>query len=168
MIVLGFDISTTVAGWAFSEDGKILDAGFINISKLETNKDKSFLVISEIEKRPIFNQIDHINMEAALSGFSGGMTSRQDIIKLSRFNAVFEYIIGERWNKPVNLLNVNTARKKVFGKASVKGMKPKEYVAAMIPSVVPNVDDFTALNKIGNVDKKMGDVWDAMVIALCG
>ena len=68
----------------------------------------------------------------------------------------------------MNLLNVNTARKKVFGKASVKGMKPKEYVEAMIPSVVPNVDDFTVLNKIGNVDKKMGDVWDAMVIALCG
>jgi hypothetical protein len=168
MVILGFDCSTTVAGWAFSENGKIVDAGFVDISNLTTNRDKVFLIIDTIEKRPLFPKIDHINLEAALSGFAGGFTSQQVIIMLSRFNAVFEYVITERWQKTVNLLNVNTARKKVFGKARVKGVKSKDYVQMSIPATVPNYEQFNVINKRGNVDKRMNDVWDAMVIALYG
>ena len=100
-------------------------AGFIDISKKDTNKEKGLLVIETLQNHPLFHQIDHINLEAALSGFAGGFTSQQVIIKLSRFNAILEYMIGEKWDKPVVLLNVNTMRKKVLGKARIKGMKPK-------------------------------------------
>jgi len=165
-MTLGFDASTSVVGWAFSDGGNIIDAGYIDISKQETNKDKAFFVIHELEKNPNLSKIDHINMEAALSGFMGGGTQQQVIILLARFNAVFEYIITERWNKPVHLLNVSTMRKKVLGKARIKGMKGKDYVKEFLPKIVPNIKQFEKTNKIGNWDKRNGDTYDAIVAAL--
>ena len=40
MVTLGLDISTTCVGYAFTEDKKILDMGFIDIKKEKTPKDK--------------------------------------------------------------------------------------------------------------------------------
>jgi hypothetical protein len=50
MVILGLDSSTSVTGWAFSKDGKVLDAGYIDTKKFETTKEKTFFVISELEK----------------------------------------------------------------------------------------------------------------------
>ena len=36
MIICGLDASTSIVGWSFAEDEMILDAGFLNISKLKT------------------------------------------------------------------------------------------------------------------------------------
>lgn len=165
-MTLGIDASTSVVGWAFSANGKVIDAGYIDISKQTTNKDKTFFVIQELEKNPNIQTVDHINLEAALSGFMGGGTQQQTIILLARFNAIFEYIISERWNKPVKLLNVSTMRKKVLGKARIKGMKGKDYVKEFLPKVVPNIKQFEKINKIGNWDKRNGDTYDAIVAAL--
>jgi len=165
-MTLGLDASTSVVGWAFSENSDIIDAGYIDISKQETNKDKTFFVIQELEKNQHLQKISHINLEAALSGFAGGFTSQQVIIKLSRFNAVFEYIISEKWKFPIHLINVNTARKKVLGKARQKGLKSKEFVKQELPKIVPYIHQFDKINKIGNVDKRMNDVWDAIVMSL--
>jgi hypothetical protein len=168
MTVCGLDASTTVVGWAFQTDGVVQDAGFIDISKKETNKEKGLLVIETIQNHPLFHQIDHINLEAALSGFAGGFTSQQVIIKLSRWNAVFEYMLGEAWGKPIVLLNVGTMRKKVLGKARIKGMKPKEYVKQELPKIVKHLSKFDRLNKKGTWDKRNEDVYDGVVCALYG
>jgi len=167
-MILGIDASTSVCGWAFSENGKVMDAGFLDISKQKTNKEKTFFVITELEKNCLLTNVTHINLEAALSGFMGGGTQQQTIILLARFNAVFEYIISERWNKPVNLLNVSTLRKKVLGKARIKGMKGKDYVKEFLPKIVPNINQFEKINKIGNWDKRNGDTYDAIVASLYG
>ena len=53
MVILGLDSSTSVTGWAFSKDGKVLDAGYIDTKKFETTKEKTFVVISELEKNPL-------------------------------------------------------------------------------------------------------------------
>ena len=50
MVILGLDASTSTVGYAFNENGKIVEAGFINIKKLESNKDKSFYVIENLNK----------------------------------------------------------------------------------------------------------------------
>lgn len=163
---LGLDVSTTCCGWAFSEQGKIQDAGFIDISKLNSNKDKSFHIIGILKQNPLINNVKEINLEAALSGFAGGFTSQQVIIKLSRFNAILEYILGDELKIPINLLNVSTIRKKVFGKARLKGIKSKDYVKMMIPGIAPNYKVFEKLNKIGNWDKRNEDIYDAIVCSL--
>lgn len=166
MVILGLDSSTSTTGWSFCENGKILSAGFIDTKKLETTKEKTFHVISELEKTKEIKNFDEINLEAALSGFAGGFTSQQVIITLARHNAVFAYIIEEHFNKPVNLLSVNTMRKQLFGKCRIKGVKSKDFVKMELESLKPDVVNFTTKNKKGNWDERNGDMYDAIVAGL--
>ena len=165
-MVLGFDASTTCVGWAFWDGMNIVDAGFIDLSRLETNKEKAFHVISILESNPNMPVTTTINLEAALSGFMGGRTSQQTIIKLARFNAVFEYIVSEKWKIPVNLVSVTTARKKVFGKCRVKGMTGKEYVRQQIDALFSYVHKFDKKNTRDGWDAKNEDMYDAVVMAM--
>ena len=167
-MILGLDSSTSITGWAFSDSGSIVDAGFLKTSKFETNKEKGRFVIEFLSKHPNISSVNHINLEAALSGFSGGFTSQQTLITLSRWNAIFEYMLGEYFKFPIILCNVNTMRKKVFGKARIKNIKPKEYVKSQISSAVPNIKKFEKLNRDGNWDKHNGDMYDAVVASLFG
>ena len=167
-MVLGLDASTSIVGWCFAEGNLVQDAGFLNISKLETNKVKGRFVIDFLAKHPSISSVDHLNLEAALSGFGGGLTSQQTIITLSRWNAVFEYMLSEHFKFPIVLCNVNTMRKKVFGKARIKGIKPKEYVKQQIPLAVPDVVKFEKLNRDRNWDAHNGYMYDAIVCALYG
>ena len=166
MVILGLDSSTSVTGWAFSKNGKILDAGFIDTKKYETTKEKTYSVINFIESNKYNNQFEHINLEAALSGFAGGFTSQQTIITLTRHNAVFAYILEEHFKKKVNLLSVNTMRKQLFGKCRIKGMKSKDFVKHHLELLMPEVKNFTLLNKKNNWDERNGDMYDAIVCAL--
>jgi hypothetical protein len=133
---------------------------------LETTKEKTFHVISCLEKTKEIKRFDEINLEAALSGFAGGFTSQQVIITLARHNAVFAYIIEEHFKKKVNLLSVNTMRKQLFGKCRIKGIKSKDFVKQELESLVPDVIQFTIQNKKGNWDERNGDMYDAVVAGL--
>lgn len=164
-MVLGFDASTTCCGWAFWNGTEIVDAGFLDLSRLETNKEKAFHVISVLDANPNTLVTTKINLEAALSGFFRGRTSQQTIIKLARFNAVFEYIISEHWKIPVNLVSVTTARKTVFGKCRVKGVDPKEYVKQQL-SLRMDLKKFDKINTRGGWDAHNSDMYDAMVQAM--
>ena len=166
MVILGLDSSTSTTGWSFCENGKILSAGFVDTKKLETTKEKTFHVISCLEKTNEIKRFDEINLEAALSGFAGGFTSQQVIITLARHNAVFAYIIEDYFKKKVNLLSVNTIRKQLFGKCRIKGIKSKDFVRQELESLVPDVIKFTTQNKKGNWDERNGDMYDAVVASL--
>jgi uncharacterized protein YunC (DUF1805 family) len=166
MVILGLDSSTSVTGWAFNENGKILDAGFIDTKKFETTKEKTYQVISKLSKNSLIEKIEHINLEAALSGFAGGFTSQQTIIMLARHNAVFAYIIEEHFKIKVNLLSVNIMRKQLFGKCRIKGVKSKDFVKAELELLCPDVIKFSVLNKKGNWDERNGDMYDAIVASL--
>jgi len=166
MVILGLYSSTSTTGWSFCENGKILSAGFVDTKKLETTKEKTFHVISVLEKIKEIEKFDQINLEAALSGFAGGFTSQQVIITLARHNAVFAYIIEEHFKKKVNLLSVNTMRKQLFGKCRIKGIKSKDFVKQELESLVPDVVKFTVQNKKGNWDERNGDMYDAVVAGL--
>lgn len=164
-MILGFDASTSICGWAFYDGSIIVDAGFINITKYDTNKLKTQCVIDILKNNPNIKNTTTINLEAALSGFMGGKTSQQTIIKLARFNAVFEYIISEYWNIPVNLISVTTARKSVFGKCRIKGMTGKEFVKQQLPSLHPEIVNFEKKNNKNEWDAHNADMYDAVVIA---
>ena len=165
-MTLGLDCSTTCCGFAFFNGAELVDAGFVDISKLKTNKEKAFHIISVLEPNPNMPLVSVIKLEAALSGFQRGKTSQQIVIMLTRFNALVEYILGEHWKIPVQLVSANTARKTVIGKAFTKGMSAKSWVAQELPKVVPNLDKYNKLNKLGNCDKRNEDMRDAVVIAM--
>lgn len=166
MVILGLDSSTSVTGWAFNENGKILDAGFIDTKKFETTKEKTYQVISDLSKNHLIEKIEYINLEAALSGFAGGFTSQQTIITLARHNAVFAYILEEHYKKKVNLLSVNTMRKQLFGKCRIKGIKSKDFVKSELETLYPDVSKFTVFNKKGNWDERNSDMYDGIVASL--
>ena len=165
-MVLGFDASTTCCGWAYWNGLEVVDAGFIDLSRLETNKEKALHVITTLENNPNMPVTTTINLEAALSGFMSGRTRQQTIIKLARFNAVFEYIVSEHWKLPVNLVSVTTARKKVFGKCRVKGMTGKEYVRQQVDLLFSYVHKFDKMNKRDAWDAHNEDTYDAIVMAM--
>ena len=128
MVILGLDISTSCVGYAFTKDKKILDMGFIDIKKETTPKDKVQKVLEFINNSSYIDEVMDINIEDNLSGFAGGRTSQQVIIKLAKFNAILCFMLEEMFEFNVHSINPMTARKNVFGKARVKGKKAKEFV----------------------------------------
>jgi hypothetical protein len=164
-MILGLDCSTTVCGWAFFDGTNIIDAGFLDISKFETNKQKASAIVQFLIDHPKINFLKEIKLEAALSGFMGGRTSQQVVILLARFNAVLEYILSEYFNRPVTLVGASTARKKVLGKAFIKGVKATDYGRQRLPEVFPEIVKFDQLNKKGEWNAKNSDMYDAAVIS---
>ena len=164
MVTLGLDASTTCVGYAFTEDKKILDMGFIDIKKEKTPKDKVQKVLEFLNNSPYIDEVIDINIEDNLSGFAGGRTSQQVIIKLAKFNAILCFML-ENFEFNVNSINPMTARKQVFGKARIKGMKAKDLVKMKIEEMY-NTKKWCKETTRGNWDKRNIDMYDGLVMSL--
>jgi len=164
MVTLGLDASTTCVGYAFTEDKRILDMGFIDIKKEKTPKDKVQKVLDFLHQISYIDSVDDINIEDNLSGFAGGRTSQQVIIKLAKFNAILCFML-ENFEYNVNSINPMTARKQVFGKARVKGKKAKEFVQEEIEKMY-NTNKWCKETARGNWDKRNIDMYDGLVMSL--
>ena len=164
MVTLGLDVSTSCVGYAFTEDKKILDMGFIDIKKETTPKEKVQKVLDFLNKSSYIDEVFNINVEDNLSGFAGGFTSQQVIIKLAKFNAILCFML-EHLDYEVNNINPSTARKQVFGKARVKGIKAKDYVKMKIEEMY-DTKKWCKITTRGNWDKRNIDAYDGLVMAL--
>ena len=71
-------------------------------------------------------------------------------------------------NKKIKLINVNTSRKKVFGKCRIKGLKSKEFVKTQLENILPDLHKFDIMNRNGEPDKRNADIYDGIVLALYG
>jgi len=165
MVTLGLDASTTCVGYAFTQDKKILDMGFIDIKKETTPKDKVQKVLDFLNKSPYIDNTININIEDNLSGFAGGRTSQQVIVKLAKFNAILCFMLEEIFQMEVNSINPMTARKNVFGKARIKGKKAKEFVQEQIEKMY-NTKKWCKETTRGNWDKRNIDMYDGLVMSL--
>ena len=164
MVTLGLDASTTCVGYAFTEDKKILDMGFIAIKKEKTPKDKVQKVLDFLHNNSYIDDVYDINIEDNLSGFARGRTSQQVIIKLAKFNAILCFML-ENFEYNVNSINPMTARKNVFGKARVKGLKAKDFVKEEIEKMY-NTKKWCKETTRGNWDKRNIDMYDGLVMSL--
>ena len=165
MKILGLDASTTTVGYAFVENKKVIDMGFIPINKEKTIRDKVKLTMDTITSIDPFDQVEKIYIEDSLSGFSRGRTSQQTIIKLAKFNAVLVYCLEFAYGEIVDGVNPMTARKSLFGKARVKGVSAKDFVKKEINNLY-NLKEYVKLTKTGLWDKRNMDAYDALVCAL--
>ena len=165
MVILGLDASTTCVGYAFTEDKKILDMGFIDIKKETTPKDKVEKVLGFLNESSYIDNVVDINVEDNLSGFAGGRTSQQVIVKLAKFNAILCFMLEQIFDIEVNSINPMTARKNVFGKARVKGMKAKDLVKMKIEEMY-NTKKWCKETARGNWDKRNIDMYDGLVMSL--
>jgi len=164
MVSLGLDASTTCVGYAFTQGKKILDMGFIDIKKETTPKDKVEKVLDFLHKSSYIDNVENINIEDNLSGFAGGRTSQQVIIKLAKFNAILCFML-ENFDFDVHSINPMTARKQVFGKARVKGKKAKQFVQEEIEKMY-NTKKWCKKTTRGNWDKRNIDMYDGLVMSL--
>ena len=165
MVTLGLDASTNCVGYAFTKDKKILDMGFIDISKQKTPKEKVFKVLDFLNKSSYIDEVFTIYVEDNLQGFAGGRTSQQTIVKLAKFNAVLCFVLEDMLDMEVHNINPMTARKQVFGKARVKGIKAKELVKMKIEEMY-DTKKWCKHTSRGNWDKRNIDMYDGLVMSL--
>ena len=165
MVTLGLDISTSCVGYAFTENKQILDMGFIDIKKFINHKEKAFFVLTEINKSSYIDKVEKIYVEDNLSGFAGGRTSQQVIVKLAKFNAVLCFVMEDTFDIEVKNVNPMTARKQVFGKARVKGVKAKDFVKRRIDELYDSTKWCNSTSR-GNWDKRNIDAYDGLVMSL--
>ena len=165
MVILGLDISTTCVGYAFTENKKILDMGFIDIKKFKNHKEKAFFVLTEINKSSYIDKVEKVYVEDNLSGFAGGRTSQQVIVKLAKFNAVLCFVIEDTFDIQVKNVNPMTARKQVFGKARVRGVKAKDFVKRQVDELY-DTKKWCKHTSRGNWDKRNIDAYDGLVMSL--
>ena len=165
MVTLGLDASTTCVGYAFTEDKKILDMGFIDIKKEKTPKEKVQKVLEFINNNSYIDDTIHINVEDNLQGFAGGRTSQQVIVKLAKFNAILCFMLEEMFEFNVHSINPMTARKNVFGRARVKGKKAKEFVQEEVEKMY-KTSKWCKETTRGNWDKRNIDAYDGLVMSL--
>ena len=165
MVILGLDISTTCVGYAFTKDKKILDMGFIDIKKETTPKKKVFKVLDFLNNNSYIDDTNNIYVEDNLSGFAGGRTSQQVIVKLAKFNAILCFMLEEMFDFNVHSINPMTARKNVFRKARVKGIKAKELVKMKVEEMY-DTSKWCKKTTRGNWDKRNIDMYDGLVMAL--
>ena len=163
--MLGLDASTTCVGYAFTKDKKILDMGFIDIKKQTTPKEKVQKVLGFLNESPYIDKTVDINVEDNLSGFAGGRTSQQVIVKLAKFNAILCFMIENIFDIEPNSINPMTARKNVFGKARVKGIKAKDLVKMKIEEMY-DTSKWCKETTRGNWDKRNIDMYDGLVMSL--
>lgn len=163
MKVLGLDLSTTTCGFAITENKEIITASYVDISKVESYKEKADLIISALSG----HSFDKIIIEESLFGFAGGGTSQQVIIKLVKNKAVVGYILENHYKVKVESIHAQTARKKALGAARIKGIKPKVFVKESIERLY-NMDKWVIKNTKGNPDKRNEDMYDAIVLSLAG
>ena len=165
MKILGLDASTTTVGYAFVENKKVIDMGFIPINKEKIIRDKVQVTLDEINKLDPFDEINKIYIEDSLSGFMRGRTSQQTIIKLAKFNAVLTYCLEFAYGEIVDGINPMTARKHLFGKSREKGVSAKDFVKKEI-NCLYSLEEYVKLTKTGLWDKRNMDAYDALVCAL--
>ena len=165
MVILGLDISTSCVGYAFTEDKKILDMGFIDIKKEKTPKEKVQKVLEFLNNCSYIDNVYDINVEDNLSGFAGGRTSQQVIIKLAKFNAILCFMLEDMFEMKVHNINPMTARKNVFGKARIKGIKAKEFVKMKVEQMY-DTSKWCKTTTRGNWDKRNIDMYDGLVMSL--
>ena len=165
MVTLGLDISTSCVGYAVTKDKKILDMGFIDIKKQKTPKEKVFFVLEFLNNISYIDEVDKIYVEDNLSGFAGGRTSQQVIVKLAKFNAILCFVLEDTFEIEVKNINPMTARKNVFGKARVKGIKAKEFVKKQVENLY-DTSKWCKTTTRGNWDKRNIDMYDGLVMSL--
>ena len=165
MVILGLDISTSCVGYAFTENKKILDMGFIDIKKFTTHKEKAFYVLTCINESSYIDKVGKVYVEDNLSGFAGGRTSQQVIVKLAKFNAVLCYVVEDTFDIEVKNVNPMTARKQVFGRARVKGVKAKDFVKRQIEELY-DTKKWCKHTTRGNWDKRNIDAYDGLVMSI--
>jgi len=119
-MLLSLDISTSCTGYCIFNENKLVDIGFINLSKHKDFYEKSAKVKSVIKELNEKHNIDQVAVEENLQAFRPGLSSAKTLMTLAQFNGTVRWICSEIFNIKPDAINVNTARKAVGLKINKK------------------------------------------------
>jgi len=119
-MLLSLDISTSCTGYCIFNENKLVDIGFINLSKHKDFYEKSSKVKSVIKELNEKHNIDQVAVEENLQAFRPGLSSAKTLMTLAQFNGTVRWICSEIFNIKPDAINVNTARKAVGLKINKK------------------------------------------------
>ena len=182
MIILGLDISTSITGYCLMDtEGplghRLLRADSIIMSKEKDAYRKSVMVREVFKILNAEYQIDKIIVEENLQAFRRGLSSAKTLSTLARFNGIVSFLAQDICEAPVQMINVNTARKTIGVKVDKKIDVP---IKAQILDWVQEQPDFldyswpTKTLKSGprkgkTIDApQCYDIADAAVVCLAG
>lgn len=165
MKILGLDISTSVVGWAITdENGTLLEYGawdLKNKNKFPDIFEKGKFVGDQLQKL----KVDRVFIEQNLFMFQAGASSAKVLNQLSKFNGMVSMLCFYHLNIKPDYISSGTARKNNNIKIP-KGSKAKEVV---MKSLLDNETSFSVTyTPKGNIAPKYYDMADAIVIARAG
>jgi Holliday junction resolvasome RuvABC endonuclease subunit len=140
-MLLSLDISTSCTGYCIFDEDKLVDIGYINLSKHKDFYEKAARiksVITEIAKK---FKIKDVAVEENLQAFRPGLSSAKTLMTLAQFNGTVRWICSEIFSLKPESINVNAARKsvglKINKKDKTKNTKEKvlDWVMLQDPSL---------------------------------
>ena len=170
MIVLGFDISSSVIGWAslsLSSEGEVslLDYGCIKPPPSKSGTLSFRLSAAYDDIKCIISKVspDVISIEAYANKFTKGRSSAHTIMILSVFNEIVSFCSYREFGistKSYPVVSIRSALSKFFNKKLVSKDDTFIFIKNMFPSFRPKI------NRAGNIKKESYDESDAIAVAL--
>lgn len=165
MKILGLDVSTSVVGWAITdESGTLLDYGawdLKNKNKFPDIFEKAKFVGDEISSL----DFDRVFIEQNLFMFQAGASSAKVLNQLSKFNGMVSILCFLHKKIKPEYVSSGTARKLNDIKIP-RGSKAKEVVMKTLLDIEPTFS--VTYTPKGNVSPKYYDMADAIVVARAG
>lgn len=165
-MIIGLDVSTSIVGVCkLTNDGKFVSTDYIDLRKLKDfveKCEKFHDVISQYEE-----SVDKLFIEDKLSGFSGGKTMQQTMMKLAGFNGAVTYISSQVFNCHPTHIHPSTAKAtmKIDGLFIPKGADKKKLTL----DFCKKIEGFPySETKNGNAQAYCYDQADAYLIARAG
>lgn len=170
-MILGLDVSTSIVGLcALTDDGDFIKTDFVDLRKIKHFNDKCGAVSSVLEEYLRMNMtfVDYIYIEDKLSGFSGGRTMQQTLMKLASFNGVVTYLCRQYFGINATHIHPSTAKAVMRrdGLIIPKGANKKKITLDFVRRVVPEFP--YVANRNDNPQPYCYDMADAYLIAKTG
>ena len=118
MIILGLDISTSITGYCLMNTEalpghRLIEAEGIIISHEKDTYKKSVDIRDVFMRLSDQHKIDVIAVEENLQAFRRGFSSARTLSTLARFNGIVSFIAQDIFQAPLQMINVNSARKQI-------------------------------------------------------
>ena len=163
MKILALDISTSITGFAYFENGILSSSGHINMKKIKGLPEKLDFATIEFQKMDV---PDAIVAEAALARVARGKSTAHVINSLIAFNFGLTYLMSRFWKCPVEYIHVLSARKKC-GIKIPRGLKSKQKKAIVIEYCHKKFPMLSLPEtRNGTYKDFVGDICDAIVLGL--
>lgn len=172
-MIIGLDVSTRIIGVCYMDnDGTSFAYEYIDLRKIDNIYEKADEVKFFINAGPE-KQDDGVKIfiEDKLSGFAGGRTSQQTMMKLATFNGMVSLLWRDAYKEEPVHIHPSTikATMKKDGLVIPKGIKGKDK-KKITASFLKSIDsDFPySETKLGNLKVGVDDMADAYCVARTG